>query len=100
MKPTLLAASPLNPLFVKALETKYTVIGPMAHDALMVHPDRESIQVIAAGGESKVPATMMDALPGLKLISVMGVGYDGVDVPHAIGRGAMVTHTQIGRAHV
>ncbi|MGA0926889.1 MAG: 2-hydroxyacid dehydrogenase [Burkholderiaceae bacterium] len=93
MKPTLLAASPLNPLFVKALETKYTVIGPMAHDALMTHPDRESIQVIAAGGESKVPATMMDALPGLKLISVMGVGYDGVDVPHAIARGAMVTHT-------
>ena len=93
MKPTLLAASPLNPLFVKALETKYTVIGPMAHDALMTHPDRESIQVIAAGGESKVPATMMDALPGLRLISVMGVGYDGVDVPHAIARGAMVTHT-------
>ena len=93
MKPTLLAASPLNPLFVKALETKYTVIGPMAHDALMAHPDRESIQVIAAGGESKVPATMMDALPALKLISVMGVGYDGVDVPHAIARGAMVTHT-------
>jgi len=51
------------------------------------------IEVIAAGGESKVPASMMDALPALKLISVMGVGYDGVDVGHAIQRGAMVTHT-------
>ena len=93
MTPTLLAASPLNPLFVKALQTKYNVIGPMSHDALMAHPDRELIEVIAAGGESKVPASMMDALPALKLISVMGVGYDGVDVGHAIQRGAMVTHT-------
>ena len=93
MTPTLLAASPLNPLFVKALQTKDNVIGPMSHDALMAHPDRELIEVIAAGGESKVPASMMDALPALKLISVMGVGYDGVDVGHAIQRGAMVTHT-------
>ena len=93
MTPTLLAASPLNPLFVKALQTKYNVIGPMSHDALMSHPDRELIEVIAAGGESKVPASMMDALPALKLISVMGVGYDGVDVGHSIQRGAMVTHT-------
>ena len=93
MNPVLLAATPLNPLYLAALERRYTVIGPMPHEMLAVHADRERIEVIAAGGESKVPPAMMDALPALKLISVMGVGYDGVDVPHAISRSAMVTHT-------
>ena len=93
MNPTILAASPLNPLFVAELSKRYTLIGPMPLDDLMAHPDREHITVIAAGGESKVPAAMMDALPALKLVSVMGVGYDGVDVQHAISRGALVTHT-------
>ena len=93
MNPTILAASPLNPLFVAELSKRYTLIGPMPLDDLMAHPDREHITVIAAGGESKVPAAMMDALPALKLVSVMGVGYDGVDVQHAISRGALVAHT-------
>jgi hydroxypyruvate reductase len=48
---------------------------------------------IAASGESKVPADLIARLPALKLISVMGVGYDGVDVAAAKARGVMVTHT-------
>jgi hydroxypyruvate reductase len=52
-----------------------------------------NIQAIAASGESKVSAALIAQLPALKLISVMGVGYDGVDVAAAKARGVMVTHT-------
>jgi lactate dehydrogenase-like 2-hydroxyacid dehydrogenase len=52
-----------------------------------------SIRAIAASGESKVPASLIEQLPKLEIISVFGVGYDGVDVAAAKARGVMVTHT-------
>ena len=51
------------------------------------------ICAIAASGESQVPRDLMDQLPALKVISVFGVGYDGVDVMSARERGVPVTHT-------
>ena len=51
------------------------------------------IRAIAASGESKVSAELIAQLPALEVISVMGVGYDGIDVAAAKARGVMVTHT-------
>ena len=51
------------------------------------------IRAIAANGESKVPASLIAQLPALEIISVFGVGYDGVDVAAAKERHVMVTHT-------
>ena len=51
------------------------------------------IRAIAGSGESKVPRSLMDQLPALELVSIMGVGYDGVDVPAALERRIPVTHT-------
>jgi lactate dehydrogenase-like 2-hydroxyacid dehydrogenase len=48
---------------------------------------------VAGSGDSKVSAELMAQLPALELISIMGVGYDGVDVAAAKARGVMVTHT-------
>ena len=51
------------------------------------------IRAIAASGESKVSAELIASLPALEVISVMGVGYDGIDVAAAKAKGVMVTHT-------
>jgi lactate dehydrogenase-like 2-hydroxyacid dehydrogenase len=51
------------------------------------------IRAIAAGGESRVSAELIDQLPALELIAVMGVGYDGIDVAAAKSRRIRVTHT-------
>jgi lactate dehydrogenase-like 2-hydroxyacid dehydrogenase len=51
------------------------------------------IRGIAASGESKVDAALIERLPALEIISVMGVGYDGIDVAAAKRRGVVVTHT-------
>ncbi|MBL8325006.1 MAG: 2-hydroxyacid dehydrogenase [Rubrivivax sp.] len=51
------------------------------------------IQAVAASGESKLPAELVARLPALKIVSVNGVGYDGIDVAACKARGAVVTHT-------
>ncbi len=51
------------------------------------------IRAIAASGESKVSRELMAQLPALEIVSVFGVGYDGIDVAAARERGIAVTHT-------
>ncbi len=51
------------------------------------------VRAIAASGESRVSAELIAQLPALQIISVMGVGYDGIDVAAAKARGIVVTHT-------
>lgn len=51
------------------------------------------IRAIAASGESKVGPELLQQLPALEMISVFGVGYDGVDVAAARARGVPVTNT-------
>ena len=93
-KPDLLTAAKLSPLFVPQLEAAFTVHdrvhveNPACFDAVAPR-----IRAIAASGESKVPAELIERLPALEIISVMGVGYDGVDVVAARRRNVMVTHT-------
>ncbi len=93
-KPHVLTVSRLPPIYLDALHASYTVHDRL-HETDPAAFDRIAPQVraIAASGESKVPAALMARLPALKLVSVMGVGYDGVDVAVAQERGVMVTHT-------
>ena len=93
-KPDVLAVAKLHPFFQKALEAAYTV-----HDRTHVTDPAAFAQLaprivaVAATGESQVPADLLAHLPQTKVVSVFGVGYDGVDVPAAIRYGIPVTHT-------
>ena len=51
------------------------------------------IRAIAASGEAIVTRELLAQLPALEMISVFGVGYDGVDVKAAHERGIPVTNT-------
>lgn len=51
------------------------------------------IRGVASKGNLTVPVEVMDALPNLEIISVYGVGYDGVDVEACRSRGIKVTNT-------
>ncbi len=51
------------------------------------------IRGIATTGEANVSRELIAVLPALELISVFGVGYDGVDVAAAREGGVLVTHT-------
>jgi lactate dehydrogenase-like 2-hydroxyacid dehydrogenase len=88
-----LAVSKLAPLYAKQLgayrvHDRLHVSDPEALAAVAQH-----VRGIAAGGDSVVTAALIAQLPSLEIISVMGVGYDGVDVAAAIQRGVRVSHT-------
>jgi hydroxypyruvate reductase len=90
----ILTASRLPPLYLAPLQAAYRVHDRLHEtDPAALAAAAPNLQAIAASGESKVSAALIAQLPALKLISVMGVGYDGVDVAAAKARGVMVTHT-------
>jgi lactate dehydrogenase-like 2-hydroxyacid dehydrogenase len=82
-----LLAPKLSPLYVEQLNAEF-----VPHREITAE-NAARIRGVACGGESKVPGDLIAQLPALEIISVMGVGYDGVDVAAAKGRGIMVTHT-------
>ena len=79
---------------MEALQNHYTV-HERAHegDAAAFAQLAPRIIGIAASGESHVSAELLALLPALKVVSVFGVGYDGVDAKAAMARGVPVTHT-------
>ncbi len=93
-RPHLLAVAKLSPAYAAHVQGAFTVhdrlheTDPAAFAAIA-----PQVQAIAASGESKVPASLIAQLPALRFISVMGVGYDGVDVAAAKAAGVVVTHT-------
>jgi len=93
-KPDVLAVAKLHPFYQKALESIFTVhdrthvTDPAAFAALAPR-----IVGVAGTGEAGVPRSLLSQLPHAKVVSVFGVGYDGVDVPAAIEHGIPVTHT-------
>lgn len=93
-KPHILQVAKLSPYLTDKLHQAFTVHDRVHEsDAAAFAAVKDHIQAIIGGGESKVPASLISQLPALRLVSIFGVGYDGVDVPAAIAHGAKVTHT-------
>lgn len=93
-KPEILVVSKLPPFLMEPLQAAYTVHDRIHEtDVAAFVQAAPRIRAIAGGGESKLPRTLMDQLPALEMISIMGVGYDGVDVAAALERKVPVTHT-------
>ncbi|MBB3178997.1 2-hydroxyacid dehydrogenase [Variovorax sp. Sphag1AA] len=93
-RPELLAVAPLMPFLMEALRREYTI-----HDRIHVNDPKAFAEVaprirgVVANGEAKVPRELIAQLPALEVISVFGVGYDGIDVAAAHERGVPVTNT-------
>src|SRR6202162_2929493 len=51
------------------------------------------IRGLVQGGGTATPTSLLDALAALEIISVFGVGYDGVPVAYCKARGIKVTNT-------
>jgi hydroxypyruvate reductase len=92
-KPAVLSVARLSPLLTPQLAAAFEMHLLPELDAAALARLAPRLRGIAASGDSKVPADLIAQLPALEIISVMGVGYDGVDVAAAKERGVMVTHT-------
>ena len=89
-----LAAAKLSPLYTALLEKAYRLHDRLHEtDPAAFAAAAPAIRAVAASGDSRVSAELIGQLPALEIVSVMGVGYDGIDVAAALGRGVVVTHT-------
>lgn len=93
-KPEILVVAKLWPRYMEALQQAF-VVHDRTHllDAAQFAAIAPRIRGIAASGESRVDAALLVQLPALEVISVFGVGYDGVDVAAALARGVPVSNT-------
>lgn len=93
-KPDVLVVAKLWPPMMEALHGAFVVHDRIYQtDPAALAAVAPRIRAMAASGESKVPRELIAQLPALEIISVFGVGYDGVDVAAARERGIHVTHT-------
>lgn len=92
--PEILAVANLPTFLLEPLQAKYLVHQRLHEtDPAAFAQVAPQIRAIQASGESKVDAGLIAQLPALEVISVMGVGYDGIDVAAAKARNVVVTHT-------
>ena len=85
----ILQASRIPPFLTEGLQARYTV-----HPRESVSPEVFArVRAIVGGGEARIDQALLDQCPKLEVITICGVGYDGVDVPAAKARGVPVTHT-------
>lgn len=93
-RPAVLAAAKLPPMFLELLQERFTVHDRLHEtDPAAFARVAPTVRAVTGGGESLVSGALIAQLPALEIISIMGVGYDRVDVPAAIARGVPVTHT-------
>jgi hydroxypyruvate reductase len=93
-RPAVLTVAALPPFYLEPLQQHFTVHDRLhTSDPAAFAREAPSIRAVTGGGESQVPRALMDQLPALEIVSIMGVGYDRVDVPAAKERGIPVTHT-------
>ena len=89
----------LNPILIPAINDKlaalYTVhkyFEASDHeDWLRQHG--ASIDAVITGGHTGISRSLLEQLPGLKVVAVNGVGTDAVDLAYCRGRGLPVTAT-------
>lgn len=95
----------MSPIELLAVAQPSPMLAPQLAQAYQVH-DRlhESdpaafasvaprIRAMTCGGDSRVSGELIAQLPALEIISVVGVGYDGIDIAAAKARGVLVTNT-------
>ena len=95
MKPDLLVLAPLPDFLRGPLEAKYTCHDYFRADdrAKLLLQKGAAIRAIIQSGGTVAPIDLLDQLPALEIITVFGVGYDGVPVEYCKERGIQITNT-------
>ncbi|MEO7500422.1 MAG: 2-hydroxyacid dehydrogenase, partial [Casimicrobiaceae bacterium] len=94
-QPEILVTAPLPPFLYDPLKSDYR-----CHDYAAASDTKATlvaagpvVRALVQGGGTVTPTDLLDALPGLEIISIFGVGYDGVPVDYCRKRGIKVTNT-------
>lgn len=93
-RPAVLAVMKLPPFYEAPLRAAFEVHDRLhLTDPVAFAKVAPNIRAITGGGESQVPRELLAQLPAVEIVSIMGVGYDKVDVGATLERNIPVTHT-------
>ncbi|MEO6748338.1 MAG: 2-hydroxyacid dehydrogenase [Casimicrobiaceae bacterium] len=94
-KADILITAQLPPLLSVPLQRDYRCVDYVksADKPALLAAEGASIRGLVQGGGTVQTTELLDALPNLEIISVFGVGYDGVPVDYCKKRGIKVTNT-------
>ncbi|MDJ1160210.1 2-hydroxyacid dehydrogenase [Chelatococcus sp. SYSU_G07232] len=86
---------PMMPLIVEGLEKRFTLhrLWEASDKDALLAEIAPRVRGALAGGAAVLDGALIERLPKLEIIGNFGVGYDGVDVRTAAGRGVVVTNT-------
>lgn len=93
MKPNLLLVSPLTDAFCERLRERFDCHDYAQLDDHRLQALAPTLRGIVATGQSVVTRELIARLPKLEIISVLGAGYDGIDMKAAREHNVCVTHT-------
>ena len=95
MPADILITAPLPPFLYEPLKAAYRChdYHQAADKPALLAAEGGSIRGLVQGGGTVTASTLLDALPKLEIISVFGVGYDGVPTAYCRQRGIKVTNT-------
>lgn len=93
--PDVIVTAPLPPFLYDPLRADYRCHDyyQSSHKPGLLAAEGPRIRGLVQGGGTVTPTGLLDALPKLEIISVFGVGYDGVPVDYCRQRGLKVTNT-------
>jgi lactate dehydrogenase-like 2-hydroxyacid dehydrogenase len=91
----IIVTAPLPPFLYDPLKADYRTHDYVqaADKQAFLREHGARIRGLVQGGGTVTATSLLDALPALEIISVFGVGYDGVPVDYCKRRGLKVTHT-------
>ena len=92
----IIVTAPLPPFLYDPLKADYRCHDYVqsADKPALLSAQGKAIRGLVQGGGTVTSTTLLDALPALEIISVFGVGYDGVPVDYCRKRGLKVTNTR------
>jgi lactate dehydrogenase-like 2-hydroxyacid dehydrogenase len=95
MQPDVIVTAPLPPFLYDPLKADFRChdYAQAADKPGFLAAHGATIRGLVQGGGTVTPTSLLDALPALEIISVFGVGYDGVPVDYCKKRGIKVTNT-------
>ncbi len=95
MPPDIIVTAPLPPFLYEPLKADYQCLdyAQAADKPAFLAAHGATFRGLVQGGGTVTPTALLDSLPALEIISVFGVGYDGVPVDYCRKRGLKVTNT-------
>ena len=93
--PDVIVTAPLPPFLYDPLKRDFRThdFYQSTQKQALLAAESPRIRGLVQGGGTVTPTDLLDALPKLEIISVFGVGYDGVPVDYCRRRGIKVTNT-------